>query len=249
MSGLIILGSAFAIANARQENAHLLVKSNSRNILIDCGNNPAGKIEQAGLAINEITDLILTHAHADHMGALPLLIMDMWLRKRTTSLQIYGLEYTLETAKKLLDVFNWQSWENMFPVEFIPVDPTIVSMLLDNNDLCISASLVQHLIPTIGIAVEIKDQHQKIVYSCDTEPCEALEQLSQGADVLIQEAAGPGKGHTSPEQAGVTAAKAGVSRLVLIHYDSARKGEELIAEAAKNFSGKIELAHDLMQVI
>lgn len=249
MSELIILGSAFAIANASQENAHLLVKSNSRNVLIDCGNNPAGKIEQAGLAINDITDLILTHAHADHMGALPLLIMDMWLRKRTTPLPIYGLDYTLQRAKQLLDVFSWQSWANMFPVEFRPVDPTIVSLLIETNNLCISASLVQHLIPTIGIAVEFKDERQKAVYSCDTEPCEALEKMSAGADVLIQEAAGPGKGHTSPEQAGITAAKAGVSRLVLIHYDAARKEEELIAEAAKNFSGKIELAYDLMQVI
>ena len=249
MSGLIVLGSAFAIANSRQENTHLLVSSSSRNVLIDCGNNPVGRIEQAGLAVNEITDLILTHAHADHIGALPLLLMDMWLRKRTMQLPVYGLDYTLERAKKLLEVFSWQSWANMFPVDFRPVDDSAISTLIETEELSVSTGPVQHLIPTVGVKVELKDQDIKVVYSCDTEPCENLDRLCLGADVLIQEAAGPGKGHTSPEQAGITAAKAGVKRLVLIHYDAGRIKDELISEAARNFTGKIELAEDLMQVI
>jgi ribonuclease Z len=249
MSGLIILGSAFAIANSRQENAHLLVRSKGRNVLIDCGNNPVGKVEQTGLALNDITDLILTHAHADHMGALPLLLMDMWLRKRIAPLHVYGLEYTLERAKQLLDVFSWQNWADMFPVEFHKVEESKVSMLIDTAELSVSVGMVQHLIPTIGVKVNLKDKCKQIVYSCDTEPCENLDRLCAGADVLIQEAAGPGKGHTSPEQAGVTAAKAGVSRLILIHFDAGREPRELIAEAGTNYLGKIELASDLMEVI
>lgn len=249
MSGLIVLGSAFAIANSRQENAHLLVSSKSRNVLIDCGNNPVGRIEQAGLAVNDITDLILTHAHADHMGALPLLLMDMWLRKRDTPLPVYGLDYTLERAQKLLEVFSWQNWANMFPVDFRTVDSSSVYSVIETEKLRISTCPVQHLIPTVGVKMELKDLQKKVIYSCDTEPCDNLNRLCLGADVLIQEAAGPGKGHTSPEQAGITAAKTGVKRLVLIHYDAGRQKDELVSEAARNFTGKIELAEDLMQVI
>ncbi len=249
MSGLIVLGSAFAIANSRQENAYLLVRSKSRNVLIDCGNNPVGKIERAGLAVNDITDLILTHAHADHMGALPLLLMDMWLRKRTMPLPVYGLDYTLERAQKLLEVFSWQSWANMFPVDFRQVDASAISTVIETEELSISTGPVQHLIPTVGVKVGLKDQNIKIVYSCDTEPCDHLDRLCLGTDVLIQEAAGPGKGHTSPEQAGINAQKAGISRLIMIHYDAGRNRDELIEEAARKFTGKIELAEDLMQVV
>lgn len=118
MARYVILGSAFAIANASQENSHLFIESKTRKIMIDCGNNPVGKIERAGVRIEEITDLVLTHAHADHIGALPLLLMDMWLEKRERTLNMFGLPYTIERAKMLLDVFQWQNWGDMFPVEF-----------------------------------------------------------------------------------------------------------------------------------
>jgi ribonuclease Z len=248
MSGITILGSAFAVANALQDNSHLLVRSKNRNILIDCGNNPVGKIERAGLYLNEITDLVLTHAHADHMGALPLLLMDMWLRKRESPLHVYGLEYTLERARMLLDVFNWQNWAGMYPVEFHQVDGQAIETLIEDEGIVLTAVMVQHLIPTLGIRADFGDLKRSIVYSCDTEPCTALDQLTLGADVLIQEAAGPGKGHTSPLQAGETAKRAGVKKLILIHYNADIAVEELVKEANTNYSGNVELAKDLMKV-
>ena len=117
MNRVTILGSGFAVASSTQDNTHLLIQSAECFVLVDCGNNPVGKLEHAGVQLNQVTDLVLTHAHADHMGALPLLVMDMWLCKRQTPLRIFGLPYTLERAKLLLDLFDWQKWQGMFPVE------------------------------------------------------------------------------------------------------------------------------------
>lgn len=248
MSGITILGSAFAVANSDQENSHLLVGSKHRNILIDCGNNPIGKLEKAGLPLEELTDLVLTHAHADHMGALPLLLMDLWLRKRQIPLHVYGLEFTLERAKSLLDVFSWDQWAGMYPVVFHQVEENVPTILLKDDGIILSAVQVQHLIPTMGIRADFTDTKRSIVYSSDSEPCENLDQLALGTDVLIQEAAGPGKGHSSPTEAGLTAARAGAKELILIHYNSALNPDELIKEAKVNFPGKVELAKDLMEV-
>jgi ribonuclease Z len=248
MNHVTILGSAFAIANSEQDNAHLLLQSNDRIVMVDCGNNPVGKVERAGVKINEVTDLVLTHAHADHMGALPLLLMDMWLRKRRTPLQVYGLAYTLERAHALLDVFAWQKWAEMFQVEFTTVNDDMATTIFETPSMSLVAAPVLHLIPTIGLRATFKDIKQTVVYSCDTEPCEGLDKLAANANVLIQEAAGPGKGHTSPEQAGLNASRAGVKKLILIHYDSGRKAEDLLAEAGRNFKGEIALARDLMVV-
>jgi ribonuclease Z len=164
-------------------------------------------------------------------------------------LKIYGLEYTLERARMLLDVFNWQNWASMFQVEFIQVQKGTSMKLIEDESILVSASLVQHLIPTIGIRVDFKDEKLSAVYSCDTEPCANLDALALGADVLIQEAAGPDKGHTSPEQAGMIAKRAGVKKLILIHFDDRRKPDEQIAEVKLNYPGSVELAHDLMEVI
>lgn len=246
MERLTVLGSAFAIANATQENSYLLLQSAAHILLIDCGNNPVGRLEQVGVGLADVTDLVLTHAHADHMAALPLLMMDMWIRKRKAPLTLYGLDYTLFRAKALLDVFGWQNWQDMFRVEFRTVADEGNTVILDAPDLRVTVAPVKHLIPNIGLRMELLQSGKAFVYSSDTEPCENLDRLARDANLLVQQSSGPGTGHTSPEQAGWIAAKAGVQQLALIHYDAARSERQMIEEAKKNFAGEVVLAKDLM---
>jgi ribonuclease Z len=180
------------------------------------------------------------------MGALPLLLMDMWLRKRQTPLPVYGLKTTLTKARALLDIYDWKNWAGMFPVEFHVIPEEGVNEILNSKDLTISAALVKHLIPTAGLRIHFAESGKTFVYTCDTEPCENVDRLAAGADVLIHEAAGSAKGHTSPEEAGSDASKAGVQSLVLIHYDAGRVDAELIEKASQHFGGKVIVAKDLM---
>jgi ribonuclease Z len=247
MEKITILGSANAVAKADQQNAHLLFETSSRKIMVDCGDHSAASLAKAGVAINQITDLILTHFHADHVGSLPLVIMDMWLEKRTSPLSIYGLAITIDKAKKLLDLFDWQKWANMFPVEFVAVGESGDPKMITDDEITVSALPVLHLIPTIGLRFKFIGG-RTITYSCDTEPCDNLNALADKADVLIQEAAGPGKGHTSPEQAGEIATSCGVKQLVLIHYESRQGKQYLLSEAQAKFSGQVLVAEDGMVI-
>lgn len=248
MERLTVLGSANAIPTPDQENTYLLVETFKRMILIDCGNNPVARLKKMEIPLGAITDILLTHAHADHMGSLPLLMMDMWLEKRSTPLLIHGLEYTLERAKKLLEIFDWQKWEGMFPVEFRAVSDTSESTVIDEEQLHLSTMPVKHLIPTVGIRMEFPGHRYTAAYSCDTEPCEAVLHLAKHADILIQETAGSAKGHTSAAQAGEMAAEAGVKRLAMIHFNASVSGEKMISDAAASFNGRIELARDGMVI-
>lgn len=245
MEKITILGSANAVAKSDQQNAHLLFETDSRKIMVDCGDHAAASLARASVELNQITDLILTHFHADHVGSLPLVIMDMWLEKRTAPLTIYGLDITLEKAKKLLDLFDWQKWMNMFQVNFVAVPEDGLPGMIKDNDIEVTAMPVLHLIPTIGLRFQFTGG-RTVVYSCDTEPCDNLTHLAKGADILLQEAAGPGKGHTSPEQAGEIASLCGVKQLVLIHYEARRGKEALLAEAQSKFDGKVVVAQDGM---
>ena len=247
MEKVTILGSANAVAKIDQQNTHLLIETDRRKIMVDCGDHAAASLGRAGVTANQITTLVLTHFHADHVGSLPLLLMDMWLEKRVEPLSIYGLEITLDKAKALLDVFSWETWPNMFPVIFIPIPEEGKDRVIDETDLKMTAMPVLHLIPTIGLRFEFPDG-KVVAYSCDSEPCDNLTKLANRADVLLQEAAGPGKGHSSPEQAGEIALQCKVNRLVLIHYESRRGKEALLSEARVKFSGQIELAEDGMVI-
>lgn len=247
MKRFIILGSANAVPKIGQDNTHLLIEGEKKLVLVDCGDNPVVKVTEAGSSILDITDLVLTHFHADHVGSLPLLIMGMWLEKRTTPLVIHGLKVTLDKSIQLLELFGWNEWPNMFPVEFNIIDAEGADGFITDSGMRISALPVLHLVPTIGIRVE-SEQGRVIAYSCDTEPCPNVLRLADGADVLLQESAGMAKGHTSPEQAGEIASSAGVSKLVLIHYDNRVAQSELLGAARKKFSGEVLLARDLMVV-
>jgi ribonuclease Z len=247
MNRFVILGSANAVPKLGQDNTHLFVESGEKKILVDCGDNALGKLSAINVDVRDVTDLILTHFHADHVGSLPLLVMGMWLEKRTTPLTIHGLGITLEKARKLLELFDWEKWKGMFPVSFKVIPDEGASGFIAGEGVRVTALPVLHLIPTIGLRFEFRED-RVISYSCDSEPCDALDELARGVDVLLQETAGESKGHSSARQAGLIAAKAGVKRLVMIHYNNRIPESQLVSEAREAFSGEIVCAKDLMVV-
>ncbi len=249
MSKVIILGSSNAIPTLKSENTHMVIVGSQRVLLVDAVSNPILRLEQAGLDCNDLTDIVITHFHPDHVSGLPLLLMDMWLMGRKNSLNIYGLQDTLDRIKGMMDLYNWSEWPDFFPVVFSAVPPSEMTVVLDCPDFKVYASPVHHMVPNIGLRVEFKDSDKVMAYSCDTSPCEEVVRLSEGADVLLHEATGEEWGHSSAKQAGETAMKAEVGKLYLIHYATGRYAQgDLVAEARSTFSGDIELAKDFMVI-
>jgi len=247
MAKIIILGSSNAISNKDQENTHMVVVGNTRTVLIDSPNNPVLRLKNVGVEYNDITDLILTHFHPDHVSGVPLFLMDMWLRGRKKPLQIFGLDYTLERMENLMDAFDWKNWPDFFPVTFNRLPTVGISPVLNSADFDIYASMVHHMVPTIGLRMEFKESNKVATYSCDTEPCEEVLSLARGADILIHEASGDVMGHSSSRQAAEIAAEADVRHLYLIHYPTGDFWyENLLEDASSHFGGKITLAKDLM---
>ena len=119
-----------------------------------------------------------------------------------------------------------------------------MNLALECDEFKIFTSPVHHLIPTIGMRFEMVSTGKILTYSCDTEPCDAVVDLANGADLLIHEATGLHPGHTSASQAGSIAAQADVGGLFLIHYNP--QDESLESEASKEFSGLVARAEDFM---
>lgn len=249
MPGFIFLGTSSAVAYPGHENSHLLLEGENQTILVDCVGSPVLRLSQVEREINEITDLIITHFHPDHVTGIPLLLMNMWLLGRTERLDIYGLDSTLKRVEKMMDLFDWYEWEMKYLVEFNPLPEENLTLVLESSEFRIHSSPVNHLVPTIGLRIEFLEQNQLMAYSADTEPCPQVVDLATGADILIHEAAGDYSGHTSPGQAGEIAEQAGVKELFLIHYSFHEKDATThLAEAQKTFSGRVSLAEDLTEV-
>ncbi len=249
MPKLVILGTSSAVPDENHDNTHMALVSEGRTVLIDCVNNPIVRLRQAGLDLFQIKDLILTHFHPDHVSGVPALLMNSWLLGRKTPLTIYGLAYTLDRMKNLMDAYDWHSWPNFFQVNFHTIPLAPLSPVLEDAEYRIYASPVHHLVPTIGLRIEMLQVDQVLAYSCDTEPCREVVELASGADMLIHEATGTGIGHSSAEQAGSIAQQAEVGRLMLIHYSNRGSDLSLLVDQAKSsFPGRVELAKDLMAI-
>ncbi len=247
MPKVIILGSSNAIPTPEHENTHLVVVGRERTVLVDCVSNPILRLEQAGVNFNQLTDLILTHFHPDHVSGVPLLLMDMWLMGRRKPLNIYGLHHTLDRIEDLMGFYGWAEWPHFFPVSFCRLPGQEMTMVLDCPDFRIFSSPVRHLLPTVGLRFEFNHNGKVLAYSCDTEPCSQVVRLAEGADVLIHEAAGAARGHSSAEQAGEIATRAEAGALYLIHYPTGKYASgNLVREAAGTYQGPIKLAEDFM---
>jgi ribonuclease Z len=242
MPKIIILGSAAAIPDPSHANAQLLITFKDTATLIDCGDGTFLRLVKAGIGVDQISDLVLTHFHPDHAGGLPALLITLWLLKRRVTLVIHGLEDTLARAEGVLHLFQWENWKDMYPVRFNRLPEVELTALIETPDWKVSASPVKHLIPTIGLRMEFADGFSA-AYSSDTEPCAAVMRLGHEVNLLIHETAGEVRGHSSGTQAGEIGRQAEAQRLVLIHYP-VEKGDILLREAQAVFAGEVSLAED-----
>ncbi len=249
MAELIVLGSSNAIPTPGHENTHFIILGRERNVLVDCASNPIVRLEQAGVPLDSINDVILTHFHPDHVSGVPLLLMDLWLLGRHAPLNIYGLDFTLERLKTLMDLYSWSQWPDFFPVNFLRIPDDKMAVVLDASDMCIYASQVEHFLPNVGLRFEFKAEDKVLAYSCDTEPCSSVVQLASGADILLHEAAGLYPGHSSAAQAAEIARQAEVGMLYLIHYPTGRfASDDLLSDAQAHYLGPVHLATDFLHI-
>jgi len=250
MAKLAILGSAAAVPDADHENTHLLLLGQRSKIMIDCVGRPLVRLNQVGLGVDDLSDLILTHFHPDHVGGVPGLLMASWLAGRHAPLRIYGLHHCLERLEDLMLAFHWEDWAGFFPVAFHHLPEQESYPVLDNDEFSIRATPVRHYVPTIGLRIEVKRTGFILAYSSDTVPCDETVRLARDADLLIHEATGDEPlGHSSAEQAGQIAARAGAKQLGLIHYNVWKSDTSgLTTQAQRAYDGPVFLCEDFSEI-
>jgi ribonuclease Z len=247
---LVILGSSYAIPDEAHANAHMVLVGHERLVLIDCVNDELLRLKKAGLKYQYLSDIVITHFHPDHVSGIPTLLMNLWLLGRDEPLSIYGLDYTIDRLVGMMELFDWDAWQNLYPIALYRVpDEEGRAMVLDSDEFRIYGSPVRHLIPTMGLRIEVRRSGKVVAYSSDTQACQEVINLADGADILIHEATGAHPGHTTAYQAGEIAQQAGARTLYLIHYPTGEfETGGLVHQAKEMYQGPVALAEDLMRI-
>lgn len=86
---ILFAGTAASVPTARRGLPALLVRRGGDRILFDCGEGTQRQLMQS-VGLTELTEIFITHLHADHWLGLPGLLKTFDLRGRERPLQVHG---------------------------------------------------------------------------------------------------------------------------------------------------------------
>jgi ribonuclease Z len=233
------------VPDAEHDTVSLALRGAGWAVLVECGGSPVQKLAQLGVGLEDLHAVILSHQHPDHLYGLPALVQGLWIGGREAPLPLYGPQQALDRARALLELLDLADREGMFAVEWQPVPLRQGREVGNWGDVRVTVAPAVHAgNDTLALRFENTTTGRAIVYSADTEPCEAVVRLVAGADLLIHEATGDWPGHSTPADAAEVARDAGVAELILIHYPVRGMNLEAWRLQAAEFPGPVTLARE-----
>jgi cAMP phosphodiesterase len=136
-------------ASARQHLSCFIVDD---SVAID-----AGSLAMATNSVQkkQVRDVILTHAHLDHIAGLPLFIDDLFSHL-TEPLRVYATSEVIQTLER--DIFNWSVYPRFSELEndkgkVLEYHPFEKGKEFFIRHLRIKAVEVNHKVPSVGLIV------------------------------------------------------------------------------------------------
>jgi ribonuclease BN (tRNA processing enzyme) len=273
-SRLILLGTAGGPTPKKTRSGpSQIIVVGDRGYVIDCGDGVARQMMIAGV-FRTLRHVFLTHHHSDHNADYGNLLLLAWGDRLTTAVDTWGppplarmTRLFLDLNAADLDVRERDEGRPPLAPLIRPHEVKAAGMVLKDDLVTVTAAVVDHPLVPLALAYRFDCPDRSIVISGDTRPSDALVRLARGADVLVHEAlyepAAPGApgsalrkhvidSHTTAEDAGRIATKAGVKTLVLSHFvpaeDPPITDEQWLAAARQTFAGKIVVGKDLMEL-
>ena len=244
---VILLGTKGGprVGASGRSNPSTLLLINDVPYVVDCGYGTSRQLLAAGVSLNRLRYIFITHHHSDHNLEYGPLFYNAWVTGLPTRIDAYGppgLEKMTE------DFFSYMKLDIDVRIEdegrsdprkmVLAHDIKKAGVVLQNDDLKVSACEVRHPMVKQAYAFRFDAKDRSVVISGDTAYAPELAEFAKGADVLVHEVMYlPGieelvgrlpnakrlrehllAAHTLPEDVGRIAAQAGVKTLVLTHF-------------------------------
>ena len=277
-----LLGTGSPISDPNRAGPATLISAGegeaAEHYLVDAGRGVLMRLAAAGLGAANLTAVLLTHLHSDHITDLNDVITTRWVMTFVESpLIVVGPVGTQSVVDHLLAslepdigyrIAHHEDLQHQPPVTVIEVEEGPVT-LPDGvgGVVTITCGQTDHkpVEPSVGYRFDFDGT--AVVAAGDTVPCDGLDALCAGANALVhtvirkdiianlpfQRMQDTLDYHSSPAEAAQTAARAGLDTLILTHYVPAMPMSGTVddwrALAAEHFDGTIELGDDLHRVV
>jgi ribonuclease BN (tRNA processing enzyme) len=216
-----------------------LLQAGGANVLVDVGGGVLGPLQNL-IRLEDLHAIWISHLHADHFADMPLVYYAFAFSERPRrKIPVLGPPGWAARVEEFVKSAADHQMKNFFQVVELK-DRGIAEI----GDLRIQAHAVEHGVPAFGLTARFGER--RLAYTGDSGPCDNLVTLAKGARVLVAECFAAEleipSVHLTPEDAGMTAAHAGVARLLLSHLPMSVSPEEAIERAGRHFNGSIEVA-------
>jgi ribonuclease BN (tRNA processing enzyme) len=250
MSRLVVLGSGTVIPEGDRGGSCHYVEMGDVRALLDCGPGAVQALARHGVPWPNLTHLVLTHFHGDHVGALPGLFFALkhgiHPGPRDRPLEVLGPPGTRDLFRGLAEALGAYLLDPGFPVEIREGAP--------GRDVELGARV---RLSTRGTphtdesrALRLDGPGTSVGYTGDTGRDPGLGDFMEGVEILLCECSltddEVGENHLSPSGVAEIASRARPDLLLLTHvYPHVRRAHDVPAlVAAAGWEGRTELAAD-----
>ena len=275
---ITLLGTGSPMPSADRAGPATLISAgdgaDAEHYLVDAGRGVLMRLAALGLGAPNLTAVLLTHLHSDHITDLNDVITTRWVMTfEPTPLTIVGPVGTKHVVDHIVASLEPDIGYRVDHHEDLAYGFTNLEVIeMEHGALDLGGAVnircgpTDHkpVHPTIGFRFD--HDGAAVVAAGDTVPCAGLDELCDGADALVhtvirkdiienvplQRLQDTLDYHSSPEEAAQTAARAGIDTLVFTHYvppiPPGGDGADWKELAAEHFSGTVEVGDDLHQV-
>jgi ribonuclease BN (tRNA processing enzyme) len=257
----------------------LVILADGVPYVVDCGEGVARQLVLANVPLRNLRTVFITHQHSDHNAGFASLLLLSWASGLGTPVDIYGPPPLVKMTQAALELNRYDIETRIEDEGRKPLAPLIRpheltqgGVVMQDERIKVTCALVNHPPVVPAFAYRFDGADRSIVVSGDTTPADALVALASGADVLVHEvlhvpsvdrivANIPNASrlkehiiasHTSLDDVGKVAARAGVKTLVLTHLVPSEEpkisDEQWLEGARANFKGEIVVGRDLLEI-
>ncbi len=146
MLDVCLLGTGGMTPLPKRWLASLLVRFQGRLLLIDCGEGTQITLKSAGWGFKDISTILITHLHADHVAGLPGMLLSMGNAGKRDWLIMYGpreISRVMEGVRAIAPYLPFPvEWHELYGGEEMDLGGLEVSTLpLEHGVPCLSYSL------------------------------------------------------------------------------------------------------------
>jgi len=271
---ITLLGTGGPRPDPDRAGPSTLISAGGEHLLVDAGRAVLMRLAAVGIGPGQLSAVLLTHLHSDHITDLNDVITTRWIMNfdpDPAPLRIVGPVGTRDVVGHLLASLEPDIAYRLAHHDDLTTPPTVEVIEVTSGPVelgtatTVTAGPTDHkpVEPSVGYRFDLGGVG--VVVAGDTVPCAGLDDLCAGANALVhtvlrkdiiasvpiprmQDTLGY---HSSLEEAAATAMRAGLDTLVLTHYIPAFPsggGDDWRELAARHFTGRVELGDDLHHI-